>query len=513
MVQPGRRPEPNGGNGGNEGIVITPTATSITLNGGQSVRVSFAVERVHNVSSPVRLSVGSVPPGITAVLSPQFLPETGSNFYLTLTAAENVTPVEATIDVGPLQPPRGRISALATVTVNVMASGQVLPTYMILTVLYAPPGTNGGRSSSQVSYARGSTTGTTDSTSNSFKDGVDVTASADDQFGPVSLGASADFTASKTSTETSQVSINKGANNQINDSGPGADGINHGHDLFYLWLNPLLNVTIDHLGNITWEIGVNGPEMLIQYVYVEWLQNPSLMPPGVAQALAAAGLTTADYAQILACNPFGSGATAIDPNRFVPTTHSFPYEPPLTAADLVPTMTYTLTSATTTTDTQQVQTQYGVSISVSAGIKAPFSASLKVTTSLQWTNTSTSTQTTGSTQQASVTIGGPAFGYTGPTDLLVYWDTVYSSFMFAFATGSPSMSGTLTDSAGNPVPNQAMTLTVGGITLSTFTNSRGQYNFYGAPAGQGTATVESQQFPVAVGAGEPSPTLRLNAPA
>ena len=52
-----------------------------------------------------------------------------------------------------------------------------------------------------------------------------------------------------------------------------------------------------------------------------------------------------------------------------------------------------------------------------------------------------------------------------------------------------------------------------GITLSTFTNSRGQYNFYGAAPGQGTVDVENQQFPVAVGAGEPSSTLRLNAPA
>jgi hypothetical protein len=44
-----------------------------------------------------------------------------------------------------------------------------------------------------------------------------------------------------------------------------------------------------------------------------------------------------------------------------------------------------------------------------------------------------------------------------------------------------------------------MTLTVGGITLSTFTNSRGQYNFYGATPDQGTVAVENQQFPVVVG--------------
>lgn len=505
MAQPER--EPNGGPGR---LIITPRATSITLIGGQSVRVTFAVE-VNENEDPVRIGVGAVPPGVTWELSPRFVPETGSDIFLTLTAAEDVRPVETTIDVTLLRP--GGFSTFATVTANVLAFGQVLPTYQILTLVYAPPGTNGGKSSSQASYASGSTTGTTDSISDSFKDGLDVNASVGGSLGPVKLGVSGDFTYSQTTTTTSQVNINKGANTQINAPGPPVDGIDHSRDRFYLWLNPLLNFTVDHLGNVTWELGVNGPQMLWQYAYVEWLQNPSLMPSDVARALAAAGITTADYAQILALDPFSSGAAAIDPNRFVPTTHSFPYEPPPSAADPVPTITETLTSATTTTNTQQVQTQYGVSITVSAGFNFIWDDSVKVTGSLQWTNTSTSTQTTGSTQQASVTIGGPAFGYTGPTDILVYWDTIYSSFMFAFATGSPSASGMVTDSAGHPVPNQAITLSVGGITLSTSTNSRGRYNFYDAPPGQGTATVESQQFPVAVGTGAPSPTLRLNAPA
>jgi len=486
----------------------------------------------YDIDVAVNLGVGSVPPGVTAALSPQSLPATppqplsatGANFSLTLTAAENVTPAEATIEVG-LVDADGGLSVLATVTVNAVASGQVLPAYQILTLVYAPPGTHGGtstsqESTSQVLYASGSTTGTTDSISNSFKDSVDVSVSVSN-IPIISLGVSADFTASQQTGSTTQVNINKGANNQIIVPGPGADGINHSYDLFYLWLNPQLNVTIDHLGNVAWEIGVNGQDMLIQYVYAEWLLNPSLMPPGVVQALAGAGLTTADYDQILACNPFYAGAATGDPNRvapiepgrFVLTTHSFPYEPPQAADDLVPLMTYTLTSATTTTNTQQVQNQYAVSVGVSAGFKFIWDDTVKVTGSMEWTNSSTSTQTTGSTQQAGVTVGGPAYGYTGPTDVLVYWDTIFQSFMFSFATGSPSASGTVTDSAGNPVPNEAMTLTVGGITLSTFTNSRGQYNFYGAAPGQGTVAVGNQQFPVAVGAGEPSSTLRLNAPA
>jgi Carboxypeptidase regulatory-like domain len=505
-------------------IFITPINSSLTLNSGQSTTLSFVLERPNTIPArPVSLSLGSVPSDITAALSAQSLPATESVFSLTLTAPENMTPTEATIELGAESV--GVKPAHATVTVNAVASGQVRPAYQLLTVMYAPPGTNGGKSTSQVSYGSGSTTGTTDSISNSFKGGVEVNASIGLSSGSgsdaVSLGVSGDFTVSQTGTTTSQVIINKGTNNQISVNGPGSDGINHGNDLFWLWLNPQLNVTVDHLGNVAWEIGVNGQDMLIQYVYAEWLLNPSLMPPGTAQSLAAAGLTTADYAQILACNPFYAGAAAgdpntvvpLDPNRFVLTTHSFPYEPPLAADDPVPATTYTQTSSTTTSSTEEVQTQYTLTVSISEGFNLIFNDTLKVTDSFQWTDTSTSTQTTGSTQQASVTVGGPAFGYTGPTDILVYWDTVYSSFMFEFATGSPSVSGTLTDSAGNPVPNTAITLTVGDITLSTFTNSRGQYNFYGSPPGQGTVAAQNQQFPVAVGAGEPSPALRLHPPA
>jgi hypothetical protein len=496
----GEPPEPQ--------LWITPNSASVSISSGQSVSIDFTVHKIF-IRGQVSLSVGTLPQGITAAFSgPIIVGGTGhAPFTLTLTAALDVTPVFATIQVAASA--SNVDDANASVTLNATATGQVYPEYHILTVLYAPPGTNGGKSSSQVSYGGGSTIGTTDSTSNSFKQGIDVTASVGGVIGPVSLGVSADFTASQTGGETSQIQINKGINNQINVSGPAQDGINHGNDLYYLWLNPQLNVTIDHLGNIAWDIGVNGPDMQIQFVYTEWLQNPSIIPPGVAQALANAGLTAADYAQILACNPFSSGGTAIDPNRFVLTTHSFPYEPPLAAGDPVPTTTYTQTSATTTTNDVQVQVQYGVSLSVSAGITAPVTASLKVTGSLQWTNTSTFTAVTGSSQSASVTVGGPAFGYTGPTNVQVYWDTVFSSWMFAFVTESPSASGTVTDSAGNPVANQAVTMTVGGTTLSTFTSSSGGYNFYGGPQGQGTIAVANQEFTVAVGPNEPKRTLQV----
>jgi hypothetical protein len=483
---------------------------SVSLSSGQSVTVQFSVAR-HNAQMPISLGIGSLPTGITAAFSPKLLPASvaSQQFSLTLTAAANIQPVKATIEV--TASGSGVSPANASVTLTASAFGQVRPLYQLLTVIYAPPGTTSGKGDSQVVYGSGSTTGTTNSASASFKAGVSVTASVGVNLGPVALGGSGQFTASQTTTDSSSVSVAKSSSEQLTVPGPSENGIDHGHDLFYIWMNPLLNVTVGPQKNVEWEMTVDGPTMLVQYVYANWLQDPSLMPQNVTQAFAARGLTTADYAQILACDPFLSGNTAIDPNRFLPTGQSFSYTPPDTASDSAPTILYTQTSATVNTSTQQTQTDYECAVTVSAGIQAPFAATLKVTGSLQWTSTSISGDTAGSSQSATVTVGNPSFGYTGPTDVLVYWDTVFCSFMFAFATESPAASGTITDSTGAAVAHQPVTLAVGGLTLSTFTDAHGDFRFYGAAPGQGTISVGSHKFTIAVGPGAQRAALQLAA--
>src|SRR5262249_3377592 len=54
-------------------------------------------------------------------------------------------------------------------------AGTLRPLYEVLSMFYAPPGTNGGKSTSSVDYAKGSTIGTTTSISDSFKSSVQVT--------------------------------------------------------------------------------------------------------------------------------------------------------------------------------------------------------------------------------------------------------------------------------------------------------------------------------------------------
>jgi hypothetical protein len=257
--------------------------------------------------------------------------------------------------------------------------------------------------------------------------------------------------------------------------------------------------------NVVWNLGVDGQVMNIQSVYVGWLKDPSTMPPGVKQQLDAAGLNTNDYAQILSANPFANGASAIDANRFLPTPQSFPYEPPFSASDPVFTSTIATQNSVNVTNTHTVQHQYGVTASISGGI----GITLKVGSSMEWTNTNTMGTSTTSQQSATATIGGPAFGYKGSTDVVVYWDSIYNSFMFSFPPDPPAASGTLLDSKGKPASYKPVSLTVGAHTFKTFTNNQGIYRFYGPPAGSGSLDVEGNKFAVSVGARLPLPTFHL----
>lgn len=208
------------------------------------------------------------------------------------------------------------------------------------------------------------------------------------------------------------------------------DEIDHDHDVFVLLLNPLLTVATFPGNNVQVAMGVDGPTMNIQYVYAGWLKGVTAMAPGVKQQLDAAGLDDEDYQQILSTNPFQSGSTVIDTNRFLALPESFAYEPPYSAVDAPWVATYTVQNTTTSTETVTVEYSVGAQFSIPI-IKDIFNAGSSIT----MTNTNTTVTTNVTTETANVTVGGPSFGYAGPTDILVYWDTVYHSFMFSFPAG------------------------------------------------------------------------------
>ena len=363
--------------------------------------------------------------------------------------------------------------------------------YILLTVVYAPPGTNGGKSSSTVKYSSGSATGATSTFSSSLKGSINAGLTfGSGKNGQGSFGVSA---ATQTK-DTSSFATKKTVNYEIDVAGPGTDGINHDEDLFYLWLNPQLTITADPWNNSTWELGSPaGQNMTIQYARARDLKNPATMNAQVLQDFTAAGMTTSDFASILSADPFAFGPAAIDPNRFLLTTQSFPYDPPDTPTDSVPVSPYTQTNTVTNTITHEATHTY----SVSAGFSVPLTdlVGLKVGGSLTLTDTETTVSVNESTQSATVTVGGPALGYNGPVDVQVYWDTLYNSFMFAFASAAPSFTDVFKDAQGQPVAHQEVALTAGGHTFKTFTNAKGQFRFFGTPAGAKVSAVTAVANP------------------
>lgn len=396
-------------------------------------------------------------------------------------------------------------------------TGTVTLNYYVLTVIYAPPGTNGGKSSSSVDYGASSTVGSTVSAVNSFKQGytVGVTASQGilgtekDQ-----LGVSFGYTNSSSSGQS--LDIKKSDASDLSDVGPATDGVNHDHDLIYLWLSPTIQVRISPTASggvsaVAWQPLNNSGE--ITYVYAGWLRNPSTMIPQMRDLLQRHGITAKDFPEILKADPFANLSLVSslrpprppDPLRFK-LYGNFPYEPPLTPADPVPTEKHVITFTSTQTTTTSAQNEYTVGLTVQASGSFPglFDLTIKDTANWTWTSTDTNSNSSGATQSATLVIGGPAFGYKDPSlSMAVYYDVIYKTFLFVPVptTSQPTFTGSVAMSAGQPVGSgREVVVVANGVTYHTFTNAKGQYRVFTDISGPfrvqiGTVTKEVPQLP------------------
>lgn len=362
-----------------------------------------------------------------------------------------------------------------------LQSGTVFPDYMVLTVIYAPPGTNGGHSTSSVSYQSGSTTGTLTSSSKSFKNGVGVSVDLSGGIFGNGGGVGVAFDATNSSTDSDSLEIKKSSTATITQAGPAQDGINHDEDEIWLLLKPTIDLEISST-NVDWMLA--NTDAKVQYVHVGWLNGHQPMPPGVASALENAGITQQAYPELLAHDPLVKDESALNSSRFVSIHTTFPYEPPYAAADPVPTSSYVIsnsqvtTAGTTAEDSFRVQAYAMGSVSYMTLV----TAKIKNTASWEWTNRSSTTASTGSSQTATLSVGGPSYGYAGPSVVGVYYDTIYRTFAFTLLpvdVANPAVRGTVLMLRGTPATNSKVTLLDHGKKESTYTNSRGEFNFFG----------------------------------
>jgi hypothetical protein len=360
-------------------------------------------------------------------------------------------------------------------------SGQCYIRYRILSVIYAPPGRAGGTPSS-VNYGSSSTFGTTTSSSHGFKQQYSVQGMT--HIGFIFKGDSTvSFGYSRNTVDSSSVDIKKSTSTSIIDPGPAIDGIDHDRDQIWLWLGPTLDVSMPSASAVQWAFN-DSAIMNIQFVYVGWLKNPSLIPPGVKNQLDAYGITTADYAEMLQADPFANGPTTINPSRYSALNRTFPYEPPFAPGDPVVTTIYSTSYTTTNTSSATATRDYSVRLTASIGLDVPlFHQSLKTDNTWTWTDTNARSTSGSSTESATVNVTGPSYGYTGPTDIAVYFDNIYRTFMFVpfLPPFAPAVTGVLISDSDAPVAGKEITVVADGVTYTTFTNRLGEFRVYATP--------------------------------
>ena len=334
------------------------------------------------------------------------------------------------------------------------ADAYVEPKYAILGVFYAPPCGNSGN---LVQYGTSYISSTDTSISQSFS--TSITATASDS-GSIIKGFSYEWslTGNWTSTSTSGTDIKTSTTTSENYSVPGCttapDGVNHEYDRIAIWLNPMVPYYYDSTTAAVYvaDLAVDtrdpasetgAPDVVS--LTVSQLQaleagDTSGIAPGTLSSLSRSwdttwngpgtpGLQSTDYASILAADPFAADPT-LDPDtmsRFTPVTGvSFPYAPQSPPTHT----TYTVSTSSTTTAVSGVEDSH----SVTAETGGKFgNFGLKVSYQWTWENKWNTSNTTGTTQNATVTVYTPSTTdsppYTGPVTLLPYLDNVYGTYV------------------------------------------------------------------------------------
>lgn len=419
-------------------------------------------------------------------------------------------------------------------------SGTAFPSYYIFTLIYTPPGCTPSSSSagykcgsgSYVVYASGSSAGSTVSIENSTGVSTSLMATIDNV-----LGASGSY--AETSTTGSSVTISKSTNYALTWPNPGPagpDGINHDYDQFYVLLNPAVAISgwhdpVTQQNHAQWSLGTrNGAAARIQRVQVSYLRcalagigprpgnsgngggssiydptgscsaNPFLQMPGPADASAAPngwlpGLTYDDYKQMLAQDLFWNASPThpvlIPTSRFVEQTTDFTYDqaggPQGTSCGVE---SQSIMNSRTVTNTSSDQTQYQASMTLSPSFPiGEVKLDLKSTTTLTWTNKTSNSLTNANSQTATAVVACPSLNWAGPDFVSTYYDTLYGTFLFVLDDGTGYarlLFGRVTDTDGDPVPHERLTLVIGNETYQTFSRNNGSFLFH-LPVGQASA--------------------------
>jgi hypothetical protein len=386
-----------------------------------------------------------------------------------------------------LGPAVGGTTNVVSNAVSLTAAGPnlaILPKYQVLNITYAPPGPN-----SSVSYQTAGSVTTTLSDMSSYLNSTNKTLTL------ASSGGIMDFSASLTTSQTAGSSQTVTAQNQISigvstttlgkTSGPALTPagvtpvvtvnttIDHDYDAVTLWLNPValyyvganqgVATPVKMMGFASDATDTNVVGMDTATVLMGYLNGHFPMPAGLATQLGRSwanngqtppadgvALTSADYAQILAADPYmnpayafnyanGYGGTRTSPDgryTLVSTSggnpSSFSYGNNITSSTV--TFGYTNVSTATNTSMNQQTETFGVSLTLGVGTPLTnFKATLANSSTQTWTHTTSTSVATSTVITNALTLAPPCTQpgcYTSFPTIEVFQDNLYGTFMF-----------------------------------------------------------------------------------
>jgi hypothetical protein len=354
----------------------------------------------------------------------------------------------------------------------------------------------------------------------------------------IGFGGSSSSTTQYTQETDSSSSIAVNQTTALTTTIPGpassAVGLDHDVDLIWLWLNPVLDFSIDSSNSITWtgfEFDTRDPvgDMDVIALPVKFLNGHQAIPTNIADVLARRwasrvlctagttgcdatgtadpGLDANDFAAILKADPFAtpsyvinipSGSNCTADGRFCRTSNqNLLYSPPPAGGQPI-TQTFSISHEATATQGQGASDSREVSrtgdLNGSFGFAKKdgggktifdfsFSADVQNATKMTMTNkwSSTSTQKVG--QTASVTVKGPstADNYTGPVEFEVFQDNVFGTFMFGFIP-PPTFSLSASPSSQSVVQGSCTSYTASISALVSGFSSTVSFSVSGLPA-------------------------------
>jgi hypothetical protein len=379
------------------------------------------------------------------------------------------------------------------------------PKYMIMAIVYAPPG-----SSSSVLYSNASTLSTTTSTSNMFGQGLTVGVTGN-------VVVTDTLQTSTTDGNSLQVSLNQ--TNGIQ-AFSGGDAVDHHKDTFYIWVHPQFNYSQVYAGGpIDISFVANAAQQMTPLVLDvnELLGNEPIPPDKEAQLL---DLTPQDLKQISTADPFIDSSYKVGADRFQ-LVDELQLRGPDYAGAVTNEWPITLSSGALACKTKATAFSNQVSVGFTAG--ADFfgqGEKAEVIGSVTWSETSTTGNCNGNTQTATFTPRSTTVGYEKILD--VYEDGVFHTFLFVelpsatdLANTIPRLGGVLTDQSGAPLANTEITVTLAdGVQRHVYTDSQGNFKLLQVPIGTLTISSASATQKLTLTPGEiVLPNLTMNASA